>query len=532
MIYIFIAILLCVQVAVVVKTKKLTDQQRNIFEDDANKYKVDEFYIPKNEIAKISYEKILNDKKKYKTAGDTYVTVEKNEYDEETGGYKKVKIQELICRRADKISINLVQINPSNDVAIEIQRVTNNYLIRNKGAASDYGLIKDIVERNCSSIEEEIEAQTPWPLYFGLMGTMAGIIYGVGSIGLNEGFEQFVQHPELYIGNLMGDVASAMIVSFFGIGFTTYLSHLAKSSKTIVETKKNSFYSWFQAELMPIITKENATEGLRRLEDNLNRFNDSFETNVKELSKTFTLVKGTAKDQATILTSLENMDLPKMASANVKIITKFNETVGRLEDFNAYIEYAQKVLDEIKGRNDAVKEVAISVEDNLDKVFNHLKNSTEKQIETLKQSLIQSGDALDKLVAQEDKLVAQQGNKIEAFFNTIQELKPIINGLNDWKKELQRQSSEIGRLASSIDRMPVSDGNGNVIIPKKGLFDGIVGYIGIGAVMLIAVIMTINVFFMVSLSNTMEEIKNNQSVQTVSSVQETDSVVNNTDTIK
>ena len=214
MIYIFIAILLCVQVAVVVKTKKLTDQQRNIFEDDANKYKVDEFYIPKNEIAKISYEKILNDKKKYKTAGDTYVTVEKNEYDEETGGYKKVKIQELICRRTDKISINLVQINPSNDVAIEIQRVTNNYLIRNKGAASDYGLIKDIVERNCSSIEEEIEAQTPWPLYFGLMGTMAGIIYGVGSIGLNEGFEQFVQHPELYIGNLMGDVASAMIVSF------------------------------------------------------------------------------------------------------------------------------------------------------------------------------------------------------------------------------------------------------------------------------------------------------------------------------
>lgn len=531
MIYILIIILLAVQFWVVLKTKKLTDKQQNIFEDDANKYKVDTFYIPKNELAKISYEEILGDERTYRRQGDTYETIEKDVFDEESGEFKKTKEQIIVCREKDKVSINLVQINPSNEVASEIQRVTNNYLIRNKGAASDYALIKDIVERNCNSIEEEIETQTPWPLYFGLMGTMAGIIYGVGSIGLNEGFREFVQHPELHIGNLMGDVAAAMIVSFAGIGLTTYLSHLSKSAKTIVETKKNSFYSWFQAELMPIITKENATEGLKRLEDNLNRFNESFESNVKDLNQTFSLVKSTSKDQAAILTSLEHLDLPKLAGANLTILTEFNGTIAKLQEFNDYIIYAQKVLDETKKRNDAIGEVATAVEDNLDKVFNNLKDSTEKQIDTLKQSLAQSGDALDKLIAQEDKLVAQQGTKIEAFFTTIQELKPIIVGLNDWKNELKRQSTEIGRLANTIDHMPVSDGKGNVVIPKQNTFDGIMGYVGIAIVALLAIIMTVNVYYTISLGNTLEEIRNNQSVQSVSPLTETSELTENPDTI-
>ena len=511
MIYILIAILLAAQIWVVLKTKNMTEQQKNIFDEDYHNYSVEDFFVPKNEISSITYDQILENKDLYTQEGDTYEIVDVKQYDPLTDEETIEKVHKLICRKKDKVKVNLIQINPSNKVAIEIQCVTNNYLLRNKGAASDYGLIKDIVERNCTSLEEEIGTQTPWPLYFGLMGTMAGIIIGIGSIGLTVGFSEFVQHPELHIGNLMGDVAAAMIVSFVGIGCTTYLSYLAKEAKTVLENKKNSFYSWFQAELMPIITKENASAGLKRLEENLNRFNESFESNVKELNQTFSLVKSTSKDQATLISSLQHMDLPKMATANVEILSRFNETVGQLEEFNKYIDYAQTALNDIKQRNNALTEATISVDTNLDKVFTQLKEGVEAQVAALNQSLAQSGTVMEGFIANEEKLISQQGTRIEAFFNTIQDLKPIINGLNDWKKELQRQTAEIGRLATTIEHMPVSDGKGNVIVPQKSPTDKITLLGGFGIAAILVIIMTINMFFTINLSGTLNEIKQNQS---------------------
>ena len=106
----------------------------------------------------------------------------------------------IICKAKDKEEVSLISLPGENPLQKEINRVLNNYLIRNKGAASDYGLIKDVVERNCNSLEEEIETQTPWPLYFGLMGTMLGIIVGIGDIAINVGFDQFVEKPEEHIG--------------------------------------------------------------------------------------------------------------------------------------------------------------------------------------------------------------------------------------------------------------------------------------------------------------------------------------------
>ena len=511
MIYILIVLLLVAQIWVVRKTKNMTEQQKNIFDEDFHNYSVEDFYIPKHEISSIVYDQILENKDVYTIEGDTYEIVDEEQRDPFTGEVTTDKVQKIKCRKRDKVKVNLIQINPSNEVAIEIQRVTNNYLLRNKGAASDYSLIKDIVERNCTSLEEEIETQTPWPLYFGLMGTMAGIIFGIGSIGLTVGFSEFVQNPERHIGDLMGDVAAAMVVSFLGIGCTTYLSHLAKGAKTILETKKNAFYSWFQAELMPIITKENASAGLKRLEENLSKFNESFESNVKDLNQTFTLVKSTSKDQATLLSSLQHMDLAKMATANVEILSRFNETVGKLEEFNKYIDYAQTALNDIKQRNNALTEATISVDTNLDKVFTQLKEGVETQVATLNQALAQSGTAMEKFIANEEKLIGQQGTRIETFFNTIQDLKPIINGLNDWKKELQHQTSEIGRLASSIEHMPVSDGSGNIIVPKKTSTDKITLICGFGIAIVLVIIMAINMFFTIHLYGTLKDIKQSKS---------------------
>lgn len=472
-IILIIVVLIGLQLFILLKTHKKSKVLASVFETTTEGYKVEKYYIPKKELSSTTYEIILSDKRRYKRKGDdveTYedvVFTEAGDVDGLPGVPSIEKKTRIICKAKDKEEVSLISLPGENPLQKEINRVLNNYLIRNKGAASDYGLIKDVVERNCNSLEEEIETQTPWPLYFGLMGTMLGIIVGIGDIAINVGFDQFVEKPEEHIGGLMGDVAMAMIVSCCGILFTTTLSFFAKKAKSILETRKNAFYSWFQSELMPIISKENASTGLKRLEENLSKFNESFEDNVKELNATFSVVKETSGNQALLMKTLNKMDLKKMAEANIEILSRFNQTVGQLEKFNSYINYSQTVLDDIAQRNTAISEATISVDSNLDKALNELKNGVEQQMSVLRDSLRKSEEEMEKLVACESRLFANQDSKINAFFDSIQSFKPLIEGINSWKKDLKNQTMEISRLVDAISQMPLHDGDGGVVIKEK-----------------------------------------------------------------
>ena len=472
-IILIIVLLIGLQLFILLKTHKKSKVLASVFETTTEGYKVEKYYIPKKELSSTTYDIILSDKRRYKRKGDdveTYedvVFTEAGDVDGLPGVPSIEKKTRIICKAKDKEEVSLISLPGENPLQKEINRVLNNYLIRNKGAASDYGLIKDVVERNCNSLEEEIETQTPWPLYFGLMGTMLGIIVGIGDIAINVGFDQFVEKPEEHIGGLMGDVAMAMIVSCCGILFTTTLSFFAKKAKSILETRKNAFYSWFQSELMSIISKENASTGLKRLEENLSKFNESFEDNVKELNATFSVVKETSGNQALLMKTLNKMDLKKMAEANIEILSRFNQTVGQLEKFNSYINYSQTVLDDIAQRNTAISEATISVDSNLDKALNELKNGVEQQMSVLRDSLRKSEEEMEKLVACESRLFANQDSKINAFFDSIQSFKPLIEGINSWKKDLKSQTMEISRLVDAISQMPLHDGNGGVVIKEK-----------------------------------------------------------------
>lgn len=472
-IILIIVVLIGLQLFILLKTHKKSKVLASVFETTTEGYKVEKYYIPKKELSSTTYDIILSDKRRYKRKGDdveTYedvVFTEAGDVDGLPGVPSIEKKTRIICKAKDKEEVSLISLPGENPLQKEINRVLNNYLIRNKGAASDYGLIKDVVERNCNSLEEEIETQTPWPLYFGLMGTMLGIIVGIGDIAINVRFDQFVEKPEEHIGGLMGDVAMAMIVSCCGILFTTTLSFFAKKAKSILETRKNAFYSWFQSELMPIISKENASTGLKRLEENLSKFNESFEDNVKELNATFSVVKETSGNQALLMKTLNKMDLKKMAEANIEILSRFNQTVGQLEKFNSYINYSQTVLDDIAQRNTAISEATISVDSNLDKALNELKNGVEQQMSVLRDSLRKSEEEMEKLVACESRLFANQDSKINAFFDSIQSFKPLIEGINSWKKDLKNQTMEISRLVDAISQMPLHDGDGGVVIKEK-----------------------------------------------------------------
>ena len=69
-----------------------------------------------------------------------------------------------------------------NSVFYQIKDSINDYLGNSQGSVIDYNILKDSVDRNCESVEDEINAQMPVPLYCGLAGTMAGVIVGLFSL--------------------------------------------------------------------------------------------------------------------------------------------------------------------------------------------------------------------------------------------------------------------------------------------------------------------------------------------------------------
>ena len=146
------------------------------------------------------------------------------------------KLKPLSSERKHQIRL-VGTVNDTPAVFSEIQFSINKYLLRNKHAPADFNLIKDIVERNTDSLEEDINLTISTPLYLGLMGTMLGIVIGLYSMSSINNAGSGVIGDNVSI--LLGSVKVAMIASFFGLFLTIYNSAIIfKGTKYELETKK------------------------------------------------------------------------------------------------------------------------------------------------------------------------------------------------------------------------------------------------------------------------------------------------------
>ncbi len=244
-----------------------------------------------------------------------------------------------------------------NSVYKAIENSINKYLANNKGAVIDFHLLKDAVDRHCDSIEDDINAQTPVPLYCGLAGTMVGVIIGLWSLlSTNSltnlmGGDAYAQNSMVAaasgVNDLLGGVAWAMVASIVGIALTTINSIRFKNCKLKEENGKNSFLAWMQARLLPELSTD-MSDSLTKLVKNLNSFNSNFALNSKELRNTFKQVNETYSIHANVIKTIHEMDVMKMASVNVNVLRELQNTTGKLELFNEY-------LDSVKGYTDTIQ---------------------------------------------------------------------------------------------------------------------------------------------------------------------------------
>lgn len=278
----------------------------------------------------------------------------------------------------ETIEVNIIQDINSNENKVfrKILFAINNYLIRNRGASSDFNLIKDIVERNSNAEEEDINLTISIPLYLGLMGTMIGIVialFNMPSIGMDIGVTDVGENIDEGIAILIGGVKIAMIASFVGLGLTIINSGwVFKGSRSFNEAKKNDFYTFVQIELLPIINQGLAST-LDSLQRNLIRFNEEFSGNLKNLTGVFNSNKEAMQIQKDLIESLDKTKVAEMTKYNVQVLQELNTAVDKFAKFNAYMGNITQFVEnthlivgrtnELLARTDNFKVIADNIED-------------------------------------------------------------------------------------------------------------------------------------------------------------------------
>ncbi|MDE6272031.1 MAG: hypothetical protein K2M31_03385 [Muribaculaceae bacterium] len=384
-------------------------------------------------------------------------------------------------------------LSKSDKITETIEYSINTYLQKNKGAVSDFNLIKDIVERNCDTLESEISSQTPLPLYLGLMGTVLGIIIGLVTIAISGGFSNI----QNVIETLMADVAIAMAASFAGILFTTWTLWKSKECKVVVENNKNIFYTWIQTNLLPVLS-QSAVSAITLLQQNLTHFNDSFTGTIERLEARLSNVGDVYESQIEILDKIEAIDVKKMAIANVKVLGALDRSMGSLERFSQYMsdvtdyitavkdlndkiddhlerthaletisEFYQTQMHEIELRQEGIRAAVVAVDDVMKSALATMQANGEESMKVMQESFSSQIESIQSIVALlTERLTAQinQMPEIVKKLNTISEIPTKLDKLihrieksnSQITKELSRNSKPIEGISNFENYQNVS----------------------------------------------------------------------------
>ena len=347
-------------------------------------------------------------------------------------------------KNMEKVNLTLLAAGTGrNEVMTKITRSINTYLIRNKGAISDFNLLRDIIQRNLDTVEEEINMTMPIPVYLGLMGTMAGIILGLFALP-DIGSEEFLKGNG--INNLISGVKIAMIASFTGLFFTVLNSGWKfKGAKSFVEQQKNDFFTFLQTELLPVLT-ESVNAGIIGLNRNIERFGGSFNENVKQLEVLMNKNYDSLMAQQSAVEAFQKMDISQIANFNVKVLSEIKQSVDALERLG----YALKNVDGFVANAKALVERTNNVVDLSEKIVDIL-NET-KQLQLFLNShfyaLEERGQIINDTVVKMDDVIDKSLKGLEAhIYERIKAVRDIkITAEDLLQKEFDQNRNVLGKL--------------------------------------------------------------------------------------
>lgn len=249
----------------------------------------------------------------------------------------------------DEDSTRLVNSSASGEFKNTLKDI-NSYLVHNKNKTFDYHILKEIVNRNSQSLEDEVDTMLTVPLYWGLIATIFGIAFGIvifawkDLANLLSGSDM---NPE-GIKILLTDVGIAMIASLAGVFFTKQSTAHYNEARTEMSKNKNRFLTWIQTDLMSKLS-DDITGALIKMTQDLNEFNTTFADNTRELKETLSTVKDNYDEQVKLLEAIDKIKINKIAKANIEVYDKLQGCTEELETlfeiFANSEEYVTKVVE-------------------------------------------------------------------------------------------------------------------------------------------------------------------------------------------
>lgn len=372
-----------------------------------------------------------------------------------------------------------------NSIFESIKNSINKYLEKNAGSVIDFGLLKDAVDRHCDSVENDIATQTPIPLYWGLAGTMAGVILGLWDLlnsnailtlmGSSGGVINTASHnAAVGINALLSGVAWAMLASIIGILLTTANSLLFKRCKLKEETGKNSFLAWMQSELLPELPSD-TSQALNNLVKNLNKFNNTFKENTSNLGNALNAVNHSYAIQANIIKAVHDMDVMKMAKANVQVLKELKECTDKLEAFNEYLDNIEgytkaihrfesqfgeqadrlHILEEIRDffrrHKSEIAKTTANADKTLQESLEQIKESTSENVNEMQKRFVEQSEHFKTILEDEKSAFERFMTQINAQFSAQMSHMPQL------AKQLEEISSIPVRLDKLIDKVEKSN---------------------------------------------------------------------------
>ncbi len=401
--------------------------------------------------------------------------------------FSKIFSEESSWRLRRNEQTNLVDgvYGAGNTIFESIKNSINKYLGNNSGSVIDFGLLKDAVDRHCDSVENDIATQTPIPLYWGLAGTMAGVIIGLTDLLKSDAILTLMgssggvinvasENAALGINALLSGVAWAMLASIIGILLTTANSLLFKRCKLKEENGKNSFLAWMQSELLPELPSD-TSQALNNLVKNLNKFNNTFRENTSNLGNALNAVNQSYAIQADIIKAVHDMDVMKMAKANVRVLQELKECTDKLETFNEYLDNIEgyttaihrfesqfgeqadrlHILEEIRDffrrHKSEIAKTTADADRTLQESLENIKESTSENVTEMQKRFVEQSEHFKKILEDEKEAFERFMTQMNAQFSAQMSHMPQL------AKQLEEISSIPVRLDKLIDKMEKSN---------------------------------------------------------------------------
>jgi len=349
----------------------------------------------------------------------------------------------------EKIRISITETSGSGIIQ-RIREDINLYLLNNYGAAVNFSIIKDIIDREVDIKDEELANSIPTPLYLGLAATMIGIIFGLFAMPEANG-----QHFSEGIDALVNGVKLAMFGSLSGLACTTILSSFVyKNAKRKISQDKNAQISYLQAKLLPELVKAEDT-GVSGLKASLDRF-ARVATDISD--KVLTAANQTRENiilQQEVIEKVGSLDVLKISKTNLELFNRLESNMITFNKFSEYISLMSQISDNLKdfasrtkNIDNVVNQIDLSLQEN-NRLSRFLTSHFEK-IETSGLAALKAVDLSDSHFKEAiEKLREETDNCLNQAFRAVNDSSSHFSGaIEKLKEEIDNRISNLNRGAS------------------------------------------------------------------------------------